>query len=1338
MDANKPWTMKPREDKVDASWEDKRNTWEDKRNTWQFKNQHRRPWEARQTHDQSTPQGDDHKTVISQQPKESLNEKNEDKPTTVQQTYTGSNSFMASRKCYFCGGYGHFSRYCPKKTQVHVAQVPSLYEGKDKALTVPGKIGHTTIPDMLCDSGATISVIAQHLVPPETTLQEEVWIETLDGPAKPYPTALVEAQVNNKTIELFAAVLPAQAMPYPVILGRYIPGMTVTWSMTVGNDKEIIFQLQQDTCSSEPASTVTKKATKIPDKAVQPEEEAVAGEPTSQVVEEKADTVPLSRSGKEMWPGKANVCMAAESQSTPPAAETQEEISYLEIFPVTTRAQSKRRLKEMAAHEQATAQSGVVITKPQEQDQGATNVCDDAGSDGPSSPAQPSDCEENKRPELKEEIVITQQQLLHEQLQDEETNKFREEALDCDSQFLIKQDILYWKQHHNSHSEDQDQALIVVPTVLRKPVLQAGHDLAGHFGSKKSKTLIQAHFWWPGMGRDIVQYCKACPICLKFNHKKTRKEPLCPLPVITRPWSRIAIDIVGKFQRTKRGNAYILTIMDFATRYMEAIPLPRIDAATTCDALLEVFARFGIPDEVLSDNGTNFVAQLSEEFLKLFKIHHIKTSPFHPQTNGMLERSHQTMKKTLDKLGSSTTNWDQYLAPTLMALRTAPHAALGMSPFQLLFGREARTPVSALREGMEQVTMVPKNVLDYLEDLYDKMEKTQALVQERDLKAKQESKKLYDRGSQQDPLEPGDMVMVMVPKGLDSLTCHWQGPCKILRKLSETTYLVDTPQRSGKKTTKCHRNMLKRHFLQVLSATVMLAADEEGLAEVTLDSQQTDMTDIQMPAELSNSKKEDLKAVISQFQDVFRKTPGEARVKPFKINTGDAKPVSQYPRRLPEKWKQKIQKEIKTLEATGIITPSTSPWASPIVPVPKPNGDVRMCVDYRGVNKVTEEDIYPLPRVDHLLEEVSQAKYVTTLDLLKGYYQFPVSPEDKQKTAFVTPTGKWQFNRMPFGLKGAPAAFQREIDSLFQDQENICAYIDDVAIYSQTWDQHLRDIAKALSLLREKGLTVNVAKCKFAQQEVELLGHVVGGGKLKTQQAKILAIARMPSPKTKKELQSFLGSTGYYRKFIPYYSERSACLSDLTRKMEPDKLNWTETHQTAFDHLKDALSRAPVLIAPDYSKPFSVSTDASGVGVGGVLEQTGQDGELRPIAFFSKKLLAREKRYGITELEALAIYKTVKHFAPYLIGNKTTVWTDHRALTFMDKMKDASSRVNRWILELQQYDLDVKYKKGPENCVADALSRNPADSSSTYTGQAQSLEGGGGVGQPTAPEQPGL
>ena len=536
------------------------------------------------------------------------------------------------------------------------------------------------------------------------------------------------------------------------------------------------------------------------------------------------------------------------------------------------------------------------------------------------------------------------------------------------------------------------------------------------------------------------------------------------------------------------------------------------------------------------------------------------------------------MKKTLDKLGSSTKNWDEFLAPTLMALRTAPHAALGMSPFQLLFGREARTPVSELREEIEHGTEVPKNILDYLEDLYDKMDKAQALVHERDTKAKQDSKKIYDRGTQQEPLEPGDQVMVLVPKGIDSLTCQWEGPCKVLKKLSDTTYLVDTPHRSGKKKSKYHRNLMKKYFLQVMSA----AADEQGEAEVTLEKEDPDLEkEVNMASHLGKDQKKDLLQVLQQFREVFQKTPGEARVKPFSINTGDSKPVSQYPRRLPAKWKQRIQEEIKTLEATGIITPSTSPWTSPIVPVPKPNGDVRMCVDYRGINKVTQEDIYPLPRVDHLLEEVSQAKYITTLDLLKGYYQFP---EDRKKTAFITPTGKWEFNRMPFGLKGAPATFQREMDSLFQDQENLSAYIDDVAIYSNTWEQHIKDITRALTLLKQKGLTAKISKCKFARQEVEFLGHVIGGGKLKTQQAKVAAIATMPTPKTKKELQSFLGSTGYYRKFIPRYSEKTACLSDLTRKTEPDKLAWTLLLTASRKHcVKHQFSQHQTMESPLFS-----------------------------------------------------------------------------------------------------------------------------------------------------------
>lgn len=218
--------------------------------------------------------------------------------------------------------------------------------------------------------------------------------------------------------------------------------------------------------------------------------------------------------------------------------------------------------------------------------------------------------------------------------------------------------------------------------------------------------------------------------------------------------------------------------------------------------------------------------------------------------------------------------------------------------------------------------------------------------------------------------------------------------------------------------------------------------------------------------------------MLAKHQDIFTDTPGEAKVTPFR----NSKPVSAYPRRLPEKWKQKIQEEVKTLLATGIIVPSRSPSASPIVPVPKKNGQVRMCVDYRVLNSVTELDVYLLPNMDSLLEEISQARFITTMDLVKGCYQFPVHEDDQQKTAFVTPNRKWQFTRMPFGLKGAPAAFQREMDSLFQDYANLSSYIDDVAVYSATWEQHLWDVNQALTLLDERGLTVIWRNASLAEK----------------------------------------------------------------------------------------------------------------------------------------------------------------------------------------------------------------------------------------------------------------
>ena len=315
------------------------------------------------------------------------------------------------------------------------------------------------------------------------------------------------------------------------------------------------------------------------------------------------------------------------------------------------------------------------------------------------------------------------------------------------------------------------------------------------------------------MGQDVSKYCKSCHICLKHNYKKNKREPLHPLPVIGTPWERIAIDIVGKMPRTSRGHAYILTVMDFATRYMEAVPLRRVDARTTCQALLEIFARYGIPKEILSDNGRNFVAGITEQLMKMLGVYHIKSSPFHPESNGMLKRSHQVLKKTLDKLGATVKDWDDHLPQTLLALRTAPHAALGMSPFHLLFGRETRTTVSALRENWEMLQKAPKNVLDYMQDLYEQAELTQQLVIEADTAAKAKSKAYYDQKALHDPLKVGEMVLYMSPKGEDSLTAKWVGPCKVLKRLGETTYLIDAPRGSGGgRGRKCHSNVKKVLF----------------------------------------------------------------------------------------------------------------------------------------------------------------------------------------------------------------------------------------------------------------------------------------------------------------------------------------------------------------------------------------------------------------------------------------------------------------------------------------------------------------------------------------------
>ena len=358
----------------------------------------------------------------------------------------------------------------------------------------------------------------------------------------------------------------------------------------------------------------------------------------------------------------------------------------------------------------------------------------------------------------------------------------------------------------------------------------------------------------------------------------------------------------------------------------------------------------------------------------------------------------------------------------------------------------------------------------------------------------------------------------------------------------------------------------------------------------------------------------------------------------------------------------------------------------------------------------------PMSRADELIDRLGKAKYITTLDLARGYWQVPVSEKDRTKTAFITLTGLFQFRVMPFGLNGAPATFQRMMDSAIRGLERHTAvYLDDIIIFSETWDEHVEHIKAVLTRLCERNLTAKPVKCKFGMQECAYLGHIVGNGQVKPDPEKVRAVENFPRPATKKQVRVFLGLTGYYRRFIEDYSRIAAPLTDLTKKSLPDKVNWTEDCENAFYRLKLALVQTPILRNPDFDKEFILQTDASDRGAGAVLSQTDTDGRDRPIAFFSRKFLPREERYSTVEKECLAIKLGVEAFKVYLIGKKFTIQTDHRSLIWLNKLKEKNNRLARWSLTLQQYNFTVVHRAGSQNGNADALSRAATDSTTTVS-----------------------
>ncbi|MCW5672650.1 MAG: DDE-type integrase/transposase/recombinase [Hydrogenophaga sp.] len=455
-----------------------------------------------------------------------------------------------------------------------------------------------------------------------------------------------------------------------------------------------------------------------------------------------------------------------------------------------------------------------------------------------------------------------------------------------------------------------------------------------------------------------------------------------------------------------------------------------------------------------------------------------------------------------------------------------------------------------------------------------------------------------------------------------------------------------------------------------------------------------------------------LAELLRQNSQLFCKSlrnPGKANFVPHEIDTGDAKPIRRsYYRSSPKE--DTISKEhITAMLEANVIQPSTSPWSAPVVMVPKKGStELRFCIDYRALNAVTRQDAYPMPRIEDTLDKLGKATIFSTLDLASGYWQIPIREEDKQKTAFSTKHGLFEFNVMPFGITNGPSTFQRNMDVILAGLTTICClvYIDDIIVYSQDFKQHLKDLQKVFNRVKQANMFIKASKCNFCRTELPFLGHIVSKDGIKMDPEKVKVLTQLQTPRNVAELRRFLGLASYYRKFIHEFAHITAPLSKLTSSK--NAWDWTAEQQQAFQTIIQKLSTAPILAYPDFEKPFSLSTDASNVAIGGVLSQLDDNGRERVIAYGSRILNDAERAYSTSKKESLAVVTFAKLWRPYLHGSKFTIHTDHSALSWLARSKDTNGMMARWALRMEEFQpFEIKYRPGKQNTNADFCSRPP-------------------------------
>ena len=896
------------------------------------------------------------------------------------------------------------------------------------------------------------------------------------------------------------------------------------------------------------------------------------------------------------------------------------------------------------------------------------------------------------------------------------------------SWFEVKSDVLYRKFQSGGRTVKQ----LMVPQRLRIKVLRLAHEAitGAHLGIRKTCDKIMLNFYWPGLQNDVSRFCNSCDTCQRTVPKgRVSRVPLQNMPLIDTPFKRVAIDLLGPITPvSESGYRYMLSLIDYATRYPEVVPLKFIDAESVAEALVNIFTRVGIPTEILSDQGSQFLSRVMKEVGRLLSIKQMITTPYHPMCNGLVEKFHLVLKTMLKRLcQEKPKDWDRYVPAVLFAYREAPQASLGFSPFELLYGRTVRGPMQILHDlwTKEETPEEVKTTYEYVIDLRNRLEDTCKLAQEELKKTQVRSKTWYDKRSKPRKFQVGDSVLVMLPTDANKLLMSWRGPYKVEAVKGLNDYAV----KIRGKAKIIHANMLKRYFqqvqddgdirvieesggppLEIVSAALIEEEKEEAsvMEEEWLNLCPTkaaeDYHNVSINPELTSCQKQQVTDLLQEFSCVFSDLPGSTTLIEHKIQLSNEDPIRKKPYPIPYHMRETVAEEVEQMLKLGVIRVCDSPFASPIVLVKKKDGKIRFCIDFRLLNLRTVFSTEPMMLSSDIYTKLHGHRYLSKFDMTKGYWQIPLEESSQEKTCFLTPQGSFCFLKMPFGLVNAAATFNKMARKLLKGLVYSDSYIDDILCHTPTWDDHLAELRRLFERLKSSNLTVKPSKCQIGYKDLTYVGNQVSGQGMKPEESKILNILAVPSPTTKKQVRSFLGFIGYYSKYIPNFSAVAAPLSDLTRKGQPNCVVWKEPQEKAFKSLKEHLAKRPILHVPDFSKPFILQSDASENGLGAVLVQEYDDGRFA-VEYASKKLLPRERNYSVIEKECYALVWAVKKFAAYLHGREFEVETDHHPLMYLNKAKLENSRLMRWALALQSFSFKIRAIKGSDNVAADYLSR---------------------------------